>query len=236
MSKDSDVYVDVASGVEDGQVFSEMEVEIEGRLKYLIIGLVFVAVSLAAGYLGWISGLMFLLPIAAGLLVLGVLLMWAWWDMRRHGVETVGELDQIPKAYTSLIGGVLFLYVGMFFLIVSFFSVESLPDSDTIVYVFKGFGLLCILIGLPILVTFSKCRLTGVPIVETQRRLKRMQVIIGTACGVSALLAGIGVNLWLAVATGDAIHYYIAFGLLALSVFVGGIFFILRKYGGEKAD
>lgn len=234
MPEGADVHVGMA--VEDGRVYSEMEVEIEGRLKYLVIGLVFMAVSLPAGYLGWVFGPGFLLPIAAGLFVLGALLAWTWWDMRRHGIETVGELDQIPKAYNSLIGGVLFFYVGMFLLIVGFFSIDRLPDSDTIAYVFKGFGLLCVLIGLPILVTFLRCRLAGVPIVETKRRLHRMQVIIGTASGASVLLVGIGVNLWLAVTTGDAVHYYIAFGLLGLSVFVGGIFFVLYKYGGKKGQ
>jgi hypothetical protein len=203
------------------------EIEIHGRLKYLVIGGLFIVVSAIAGIEIVKTGQIRLLSFSAGLFVFGIVILYVWTDLGKAGKDP--GISQVPRRYMGLIGGYLFFYVGLVFILVTVFFGSQMGTLPEMVYVFRGLGIVCLFIGLPLLISYFRFRLSGISPKEIEIREKRLFTLIGAVVAICTILGGFAAGILVAVYTGESIGYYISFGLLGIGIFIGGIFFILSK-------
>ncbi len=203
------------------------EIEIQGRLKYLVIGGLFIVVSAIAGIEIVKTGQVRLLSFAAGLFVFGIVILYVWTDLGMAGKDP--RQSQIPRRYMGLVGGYLFFYVGLVFIFVTVFFGSKMRALPEMVYVFRGLGIVCLFIGIPLLFSFFRFRFSGISPKEIEIREKRLFTVIGAIVAICTIFGGFAAGILVVVYTGESIGYYISFGLLGIGAFIGGIFLILSK-------
>jgi hypothetical protein len=220
-----------------------MRMQISGPVKYLIIGLCFMAFAVAGIFQAVAAGLrngqLALSSFAAaGLFLFGVILVWVYCDGSRRG-ENLGQCA-VPLRYNFLVTGYLFFFAGALFLALAL----SAPDLfSTEIQMRIAFGVLggpFILIGGMLLFFFFKHRFLdrvsgagGMSEAAIENKESNIGVIVGAATAGLTLLGLVVAGPLVMIL--DPSKFWLGFGLTAGGIGVTGLFaviFVLTRTPG----